>query len=188
MKSDVERWLEQYGEEFLRKIGIRRGNVVLDFGCGSGNYTIPAARIVGKEGTVYALDKNKEVLDTLMRRAKSEGLNNIRRINTGGEVKIKLDDESVDVVLLYDIFWYFPLSDPRLTRLLTEVYRVSRREALISVLPKHVDLEQLKNRIKHVGFQLKSEYSEIIIHDGILERGRVLNFVKRNKDATPPVG
>ena len=35
----------------------------MDFGCGSGNYTIPAALIVGREGKVYAL--NKERLEEL---------------------------------------------------------------------------------------------------------------------------
>lgn len=75
--NDLRRCLNKEGEEALRKIGIRKGQTVLDFGCGSGNYTIPAARIVGEEGRVYALDKNGRTLDELMQRAESEGLKNI---------------------------------------------------------------------------------------------------------------
>jgi len=41
----------------LRAVGVRGGLTVLDFGCGSGNYSIPAAKIVGEKGKVYTLDK-----------------------------------------------------------------------------------------------------------------------------------
>lgn len=179
MKDYLEKWLDGKGERVLRKIGIRKGQTVLDFGCGSGAYTLPVARIVSEEGIVYALDRDKRALDELMQRAELEGLSNIRRIDTSGEVEISLDDESVDVVLLYDIFWYFPLSDPRLTKLLAEVYRVSRRQALISVIPKHINSEQFKDKMENAGFQLKKKNAETIIHDGAFERGQILNFVKK---------
>jgi len=39
--------LESRTIELLERIGIRRGQTVLDFGCGYGAYTIPVARIVG---------------------------------------------------------------------------------------------------------------------------------------------
>jgi len=178
MKDDLKKWLEGIGERFLLKVGIRRGQIVLDFGCGSGNYTIPIARIVGSEGIVYALDKDARSIDKLMRRAELEGLKNIRRIDTSGEVKIRLSDNSVDVVLLYDIFWYFPPWDPKLTKLLAEVYRISKPSALISVLPKHVDPAMLKDKLEDAGFKLKDKISGIIIHDGTLEEGYVLNFIK----------
>jgi len=179
MKDDLKKWLEGIGERFLRKVGIRRGQVVLDFGCGSGNYTIPIAKIVGSEGTVYALDKNGRSLDKLMRKAELGGLRNIRRMDTSGEVKIRLSDNSVDVVLLYDIFWYFPPRDPKLTKLLAEVYRISKPGALISVLPKHVDPIRIKDKVEDAGFKLKNKLSGIIIHDGTLEEGYVLNFIKK---------
>jgi ubiquinone/menaquinone biosynthesis C-methylase UbiE len=179
MKDDLEKWLEGKGEEVLRKMGIKNGQTILDFGCGSGAYTIPAARIVCEEGIIHALDRDKRSLDELMRRAELEELRNIRRMDTSGEVEIKLDDESVDVVLLYDIFWYFSLTDPRLTKLLAEVYRISKADALISVYPKHIDSERLKGKIESGGFRLKDEYSGMLIHDGWLERGQVLNFVKK---------
>ncbi len=177
-RNDLGRWLDKEGEEALKKIGIRKGQIVLDFGCGSGDYTIPAARIVGEEGRVYALDKNERALDELIRRAESEGLRNIKRIDTSGEVEIGLENESVEAVLLYDIFWYFPLTDNKLPKLLVEVYRVSRFGALLSVYPKHIDTERLKDKIESAGFHLKNRYSGVLMHDGRLERGQVLNFVK----------
>lgn len=179
MKNDNEKLLEQKNGEVLREIGIRNGQIVLDFGCGAGNYTIPAAKIVGRKGRVYALDKNGGKLDKLMRRARLEGIENIVRMETSGEVDIELDDETVDAVLLYDIFWYFPLTDPRLLKLLNEVYRVSRSNALISVYPEHIDQEELKVKIERSGFHLKNRYLVTLSHEDRLEKGQVFNFRKR---------
>ena len=49
--------------QLLKDVGIKAGQVVLDFGCGSGTYTVPAARTVGDKGKVYALDKDSKVLN-----------------------------------------------------------------------------------------------------------------------------
>jgi len=139
MKNSVEKWLDDYCEEFLRRVGIKSGQAVLDFGCGSGNYTIPVAVIVGRKGRVYALDKERrgfwpsEGLDKLMQRAESRGLENIVVMKTSGELKIVLEDESVDVVLLYDIlhYYYFSEEDDR-RKLLREVYRILKPNGFIS--------------------------------------------------------
>lgn len=66
--------LESQALEILRRIGIKRGQTVLDFGCGYGAYTIPVAKIVGEQGRVYALDKDKEALNALIQRGESVGL------------------------------------------------------------------------------------------------------------------
>jgi ubiquinone/menaquinone biosynthesis C-methylase UbiE len=172
--------LEAHAFEILQKAGIKRGKTVLDFGCGSGTYTIPAAKIAGEEGKVYALDKDKKVLDKLMQKAESAGLGNIKRIDTSGELKIPLPDESVDIVLLYDVFhtYYFSqVADRR--ELLEEVYRVSKPDALISVWPKHMESEA-KEEIESANFYLENEYAGTLIHDDEdLEEGKVLNFRKR---------
>lgn len=42
-------------KEIIRS-GIKEGSHVLDYGCGPGFCTIPAAKIVGSQGMIYALD------------------------------------------------------------------------------------------------------------------------------------
>ena len=44
-------------EEEIRKLGLKEGQKILDYGCGIGSYTFPAAKLVGEKGRVYALDK-----------------------------------------------------------------------------------------------------------------------------------
>ena len=52
MKEEIENWEEKRGVEFLRKVGIKPSQTVLDFGCGSGFYTIRAEKIVVRKGLV----------------------------------------------------------------------------------------------------------------------------------------
>jgi len=42
MGDNVKKWLEKDGLELLERAGLREGQIVLDFGCGVGNYAIPA--------------------------------------------------------------------------------------------------------------------------------------------------
>jgi ubiquinone/menaquinone biosynthesis C-methylase UbiE len=173
--------LESQAFEILQRLGIKGGQIVLDFGCGSGTYTIPTAKMVGEQGKVYALDKNKKVLNELMRKAKSAGLRNIiKRMDTSGESKIDLTDESVDVVLLFDVFhrYYFPRANDR-RGLLTEIRRIMKPSASISVWPKHMESDA-KEEIEAAGFSLESECSGTLIHDGHdSEKSQILNFRKR---------
>jgi ubiquinone/menaquinone biosynthesis C-methylase UbiE len=171
--------LESRAIEVLERIGIMRGQAVLDFGCGYGAYTIPVARIVGAQGRVYALDKDKEALDGLMQKAGSAGLKNIERMETSGKLEIELADESVDAVLLFDVFhsYYFPQADDR-RRLLSEIHRIMKPTAFVSVWPKHMESET-EDEVEKANFHLEKELSEMLIHDNRnLEKGKVLNFRK----------
>jgi len=179
----MEKWLGGRGEAVLREVGIRKGHFVLDFGCGSGNYVIPAAKIVGEKGVVYALDKNGWKLDDLMRKAESMGLRNIIRIDTSGEIDTGLEDGSIDVILLYDVFWYFPLLDRRLTILLDELYRASKPDALLSVYPKHIDSAGLLEKIEGHGFTFTNVFSGDLLHENRPEKGEILNFKTKSTPA-----
>ncbi len=194
MKSDVESWLEEAGEKLLEHIGIKKKQKVLDFGCGGGNYAIPAAKVVGGEGLVYAYDKDKGASGRLMRKAKSMGLENIIRLDTSKQSGIELDNECVDVVLLYDVmhYYYYPRAEDR-RQLLREVYRVLKPGGLLSLYPTHLQsgmepkLEDVQREIKEANFYLESECPEVLmIHDDNLEKGRVMNFRKADSNVITP--
>ena len=135
MGKDIEKWLKEDGEKVLKEIGVKEGQIVLDFGCGSVIYSLPAAKIIGKEGKVYALDKNKTELNELIRKAKSKELRNIKILKTSSELKTPLRDESIDMVLLYDVLHSYYFSVDERKKLLREVYRVLKPNALLSVYP-----------------------------------------------------
>jgi len=164
----------------LQRIGIKNGQTVLDFGCGSGTYTIPVAKIVGKKGKVYALDKDKNALDNLMKKAELGRLKNIRGMATSGELRIALPEESVDVALLFDVFHrhYFPQIDDR-KMLMDEIYRITKTNGFVSVWPKHMESE-VRGEIEGANFYLEKEYLGTLIHDNKdIETGKVINFRKK---------
>ena len=49
---------------------------IVEFGCGYGTFTVPAARMV--QGTVYALDIEPEMVEATARKAAEAGLRNVR--------------------------------------------------------------------------------------------------------------
>lgn len=178
--------LRQAAEKLLRQIGMCEGDKVLDFGCGTGSYTIPAARIVGEQGLVYALDKNAAKLDQLMYQAELADLKNIIRMETHGEVETNFDSTSIDVILLYDVlncFW-FPEQNGR-QQLLAELSRILKSRGMLSLLPMHLEahyspnFKQVENELIEAGFHFRDKYTRpIVVHNKRIWNGEIFNFSK----------
>lgn len=73
--SERRKW--QNPEEILAEIGLKAGFTFADVGCGDGFFSIPAARTVGTNGHVYALDIDSDAMNELVERANLEKLQNI---------------------------------------------------------------------------------------------------------------
>jgi ubiquinone/menaquinone biosynthesis C-methylase UbiE len=122
--------------ERLEKVGLKRGQTVLEYGCGIGSYTLPAAQLVGTEGTVYAADIHPLAIETVEKRVNKAGLANVRTILTDRDTG--LPDESVDVVLLYDMLHL--VRDKQ--ALLAELHRVLKPDGSLSADHEHTDGDQ----------------------------------------------
>ena len=124
-------WRAISGRSILRKWEqtnlVQGGQIFLDYGCGTGDFTIPAARIVGPRGKAYALDYFPHQLEIVEEQSKKKGLTNIETIlsdkNTG------LPDECIDVIWMCDV-----LHEVRERRaVLEELHRVLRREGVLAM-------------------------------------------------------
>ncbi len=88
--------------------GLRVGMKVADLGCGAaGHFVIPAAKIVGEKGVVYAVDILKSVLAAVLSRAKFEGVSNVETVWSNLEIyeATKIQSDSLDFVLLANTLW-----------------------------------------------------------------------------------
>lgn len=86
-------------DRVMDELGIRPGVNVADIGAGSGWFTVRAARRVGSDATVYAVEINRRYLRHIRNRAKKEKLPNIRPI-LGKPDDPLLPPRSVDAALL----------------------------------------------------------------------------------------
>jgi SAM-dependent methyltransferase len=90
-------------DAILRKLRLSPtcGDAV-DFGCGYGTFTIPAARIVS--GVVHALDVDPEMVHATAARAEAAGLRNVRtHLRDFLADGSGLPDASVDYAMLFNI-------------------------------------------------------------------------------------
>lgn len=95
-------------KEILEKVGLIEGMKVADLGCGNlGYFIIPAAKIVGKTGTAYAVDILKTALESVRSRAKLDGLTNLETVwaNLEDPATIKIPAGSLDVVFLKNVLF-----------------------------------------------------------------------------------
>ncbi len=115
--------------EILKIADIHQGQIILEVGCGTGFFTIPAAEIVGSEGCIIALDASSGFLEEVSKRVKAAGLSNVRIVQKDA-LKTELDKESIDKVLLFGVI-PFPLLP--LDKLLPEMHRVLKPQGTMSV-------------------------------------------------------
>jgi len=116
-------------DEVLQCLGLTSTcRDVVDFGCGYGTFTLPAARIVA--GTAHALDIEVEMVKATARRAEELGLDNVRAERrdfiadgTG------LAEASVDYAMLFNLLH---CEEP--VALLREAYRVLTRGGRLGVM------------------------------------------------------
>jgi ubiquinone/menaquinone biosynthesis C-methylase UbiE len=65
-------------EDILQRAGLAPGMRVLDIGCGVGDVSMIAARLVGPDGAVLGVDRSAEAVATARRRADSAGYGQAR--------------------------------------------------------------------------------------------------------------
>ena len=95
--SEEERRKWQNPEAILSGIDVKPGSTFLDIGCGSGFFTIPAAKLVGESGRVYGLDIDREAISRIRQKAESEGLRNLH-LEVGKAEEIVLCQACADIV------------------------------------------------------------------------------------------
>ncbi|MHB0955487.1 MAG: class I SAM-dependent methyltransferase [Pirellulaceae bacterium] len=132
---DEEMWREFFDTEAIVRLLKLNSSCrdVVEFGCGYGTFTMPAARIV--RGTVHALDIEPEMIAITQAKAEAEALRNVqvcRRdfVSDGSG----LPAASVDYAMLFNI-----LHAEQPERLLRECYRVLVPGGLVGIIHWNYD-------------------------------------------------
>ena len=128
MESRLRQWLMD-PVKTLRGAGIERGQTVLEVGCGTGFFTIPAAELIGDQGCLVAMDALSDYTNRVSKKVQSAGLENVRVVKRDA-LDTGLDAASIDKVLLFGVipFPFLPLN-----RLLPEMNRILKTEGTLAV-------------------------------------------------------
>jgi ubiquinone/menaquinone biosynthesis C-methylase UbiE len=78
-------------DQTLRSLGLQEGNIMADIGCGIGYFTIPASKVVGKSGKIFAMDILPEMLNDVEIKISENNISNIETILTE-ENNLKLEN------------------------------------------------------------------------------------------------
>src|SRR5271154_2120779 len=98
-KGDFTRIAEsmrESGESLVKELGITKGLKVLDLGCGDGTTALPEARL---GADVLGVDIAKNLVEAGNRRAKEEGLTNIKFQEGDASNLHELKDHTFDLVV-----------------------------------------------------------------------------------------
>lgn len=96
-----ERRAEMPPEETLVKAGIKPGDIFLDIGCGTGYFSLPAARMVGPKGLVYAVDASGVMLAEIRSKVASLGIFNLHTLQTP-QGRLKMPETEATMAFLSD--------------------------------------------------------------------------------------
>ncbi|MBN1665162.1 MAG: class I SAM-dependent methyltransferase [Deltaproteobacteria bacterium] len=129
----------------LKEAGIEPGSVVLDFGCGPGGYIAPLVELVGPSGRIHALDIHPLAIHEVKKIAKRKRFENIETIESN--CRTGLPDNSVDTVLLYDVFHDLVRPD----EVLRELNRVLKTDGKLSFSDHHMKEEEVLQQMTGAG-------------------------------------
>jgi len=118
----INRGAAPVSDRLLELADVRPGATVLDIATGIGEPAISAARAVGPEGKVVAIDLSPGMLDVARRRAAGAGLNNIEFHEMDAESLALFDDEFDAVLCRWGLMF---LPDP--SKALVAVRKMLRR-------------------------------------------------------------
>lgn len=148
----------------IEKAKIKAGDIILDYGCGSGSYTLVALEKVGSSGEVIAVDKNPLAIKKVMEKVTKSGLDNIKTIVT--DCKTDLDAESIDIIICYDVLHGVDNKEC----ILNEFHRLLKLNSRLSFDDHHMSEEEIISLITDKGiFELEEKV------------GKLFNFKKKSK-------
>jgi ubiquinone/menaquinone biosynthesis C-methylase UbiE len=152
--------------KLLEAAGLKRGQKVLEVGCGPGFFTIPAAHIVGEEGRVYAVDVNPYAIERVRGKIARDGIKNVVPL---------LANASDTGLPEYSIDFAFMVGLPHIVggreAVLSEIHRILKPGGVLSYKRTRGPGGELNEAMEKRGFVCSET------------RGRILRFVHTSERA-----
>ena len=126
----------------IDQFGLRKGDIVVDFGCGTGSCLNKAAEAVGERGTVFAVDIHDLAVDAAKRVSRKHRPGNIRPVKACG-FSSQLPDSVADCVYALDMFHMVSDAD----RFLGELRRIIKSDGRLFLEDGHQPRSKAKEKV-----------------------------------------
>ena len=200
--ADLKQWTDRFEHEgraiydkryeILDALSLKPGLAVADIGAGSGLISRLIAQRVGSEGTVYAVDIAKNMVDYIARTSKEQGLTNIKAV-LGDPKSPKLAPASVDRICIIDAYHHFEFP----AEMLAEIKKALRPDGVVVLIDfKRIEgvsrdyiLKMVRagqgtftDEFQNAGFELVER------RDDMFPENYLLKFQHRKAMPKPPTG
>jgi ubiquinone/menaquinone biosynthesis C-methylase UbiE len=156
-----ERRKEFSPEELLNRIPLKETDSILDFGAGTGYFTIPAAKRI--EGSVFALDIDPDMLEIINEKALKEQLTNIVPV-LGSLEAIPATDGSIDLIIASLVLHEIQPLAPLLQQM-KDILKKDGHLICLELEPKsnpgkapRITLEGMVRELEEAGFQVREKF------------------------------
>jgi ubiquinone/menaquinone biosynthesis C-methylase UbiE len=130
----------------LRKFGIKTGNTVIDYGCGTGACIRAATELAGSSGIVYAVDLHEMAIASVNKLVNKYKLSNVIPVLSDGK-KSDIKDNTADLVYALDMFHM--VKEPGV--FLNELCRITKQNGVLIIEDGHQPRSTSKEKIKSSG-------------------------------------
>jgi len=145
-------------QRLLKAAGLKPGQKVLEVGCGPGFFTIPAAKIVGKEGFVYAVDVHPLAIERVKEKIVIEGIKNAKPILANAS-DTRLPDRSIDLAFIFGLRYIAG----GLGNVITEIHRILKPGGVLSFEKTKGSAKKLIEEVERGGFIYSGRHARIFI-------------------------
>lgn len=158
-----EREAEEHPDEALDALKIRAGDTVADIGAGVGYFAWRLAGRVGPKGVVYGEDIQQGMLDQMEKNMRERHIENVRPV-LGGVDDPKLPKNSVDLVILVDVYHEFSEPEKMLDRIRESLKTGGRLVLLeyrgedpkVPIRPEHkMTVKQVRAEVEPEGYRFE---------------------------------
>ena len=146
--------------KLLEAAGLKQGQTVLEVGCGPGYFTIPAAKLVGAEGNVYAVDVHPRAIARVKEKIAAEGVKNVTPV-LANAADTGLPDDSIDRAFLFGLRYIAG----GLEGLLEELRRIVKPGGNLSFEKTRGSTEKLIAEVEGAGFRYIQTKGRILVFE-----------------------
>ena len=163
-----EREKEENVSQLIHNMNIQPSDVIADIGAGSGYHAFRMAKLANK-GLIYAVDIQEEMLLSIQRSKYSNKIDNVTTV-LGSEKSINLPENSVDKVLMVDVYHEFSFPVEMVNTIKKalkpsgEIYLIEYRaeDPKVSIKKLHkMSEKQAVKEMKAAGFKLKENIDNL---------------------------